>query len=66
LQNKLVIKNSTAKTRNRFKKLEFLKSEMEALIESGFTGYLKINFTQGNIARIEKFEEILKTLKNTD
>lgn len=25
-----------------------------------FTGYIKINFTQGQIGRIEKFEEILK------
>ena len=25
-----------------------------------FTGYIKINFSQGHIARIEKFEEILK------
>lgn len=27
-----------------------------------FTGYLKINFSQGNIGRVEKFEEILKKL----
>jgi len=25
-----------------------------------FTGYVKINFSQGQIGRIEKFEEILK------
>ena len=25
-----------------------------------FTGYIKINFSQGHIGRIEKFEEILK------
>ena len=28
------------------------------LIESAFTGYIKINFTQGNIGRVEKFEEL--------
>ncbi|MEW6427392.1 MAG: hypothetical protein AB1568_05085 [Thermodesulfobacteriota bacterium] len=26
-----------------------------------FTGYIKINYSQGNIGRIEKFEEILKS-----
>jgi len=28
------------------------------LIEGEFTGYVKINFTQGSLGRIEKFEEI--------
>ena len=28
-----------------------------------FTGHIKINFSQGGIGRIEKFEEILKNLK---
>jgi len=28
------------------------------LIENAFTGYIKINFTQGNIGRVEKFEEL--------
>ncbi len=27
---------------------------------SNFTGYIKINYTQGNVGRVEKFEEILK------
>jgi hypothetical protein len=27
---------------------------------SQFTGYIKINFSQGHIGRIEKFEEILR------
>lgn len=30
------------------------------LTEQKFTGYLKLNFSQGTIARVEKFEEILK------
>ena len=30
------------------------------LIEKEFTGHLKINFSQGVIGRIEKFEEILR------
>ena len=28
--------------------------------DDDFTGYIKINFSQGNVGRIEKFEEILK------
>jgi hypothetical protein len=38
--------------------LEYLKS----LNDEQFTGYLKINFSQGSIARIERFEEISKKL----
>ena len=36
--------------------IDFLKSAKQ----SKFTGYIKINFSQGQIGRIEKFEEILK------
>jgi hypothetical protein len=43
------------------------KGKLERLIEylqngkcSQFTGYIKINFSQGHIGRIEKFEEILR------
>lgn len=28
------------------------------LIEGEFTGYVKINFSQGSLGRIEKFEEL--------
>ncbi|HUN55824.1 MAG TPA: hypothetical protein VMU29_11770 [Smithella sp.] len=31
---------------------------IENLIESEITGYIRINFTQGSLGRIEKFEEI--------
>ena len=41
-------------------KLARLWSVINGLIESQFTGYIKLNFTQGSIGRIEKFEEILK------
>lgn len=34
-----------------------LVEAIRKLIESEFTGYIKINFTQGNIGRVEKFEE---------
>jgi hypothetical protein len=41
-------------------KLTRLWSVINGLIASEFTGYIKLNFTQGSIGRIEKFEEILK------
>jgi hypothetical protein len=33
---------------------------LKDLSEEGFTGYIKLNFSQGGIGRIEKFEEVLK------
>lgn len=33
---------------------------IRTLMDKKFTGYIKVNFSQGNIGRIEKFEEILK------
>jgi hypothetical protein len=41
-------------------KLNRLVDLMRVLIEEGFTGSIKVNFSQGGIGRIEKFEEILK------
>ncbi len=43
-------------------KLESLTGLMGTLIQGEFTGYLKINFSQGGISRVEKFEEISKKL----
>ena len=34
-----------------------LSETLRSLIAGAFTGYIKINFTQGNMGRIEKFEE---------
>ncbi len=31
-----------------------------ALGDQDFTGYIKINYTQGSIGRVERFEEILR------
>jgi hypothetical protein len=39
---------------------ERLMDLIRTLIEEQFTGYVKVNFGQGGIGRIEKFEEILK------
>jgi hypothetical protein len=41
-------------------KLTNLTEVLKDLSEHRFTGYIKINYTQGSIARVEKFEEILK------
>ena len=41
-------------------KLNRLFEYMMSIRNDNFTGYIKINFTQGNVGRVEKFEEILK------
>ena len=41
-------------------KLKRLLEVMKVLVEDKFTGYIKVNFSQGGIGRVEKFEEILK------
>lgn len=42
------------------KKFTTLLEYLRGLSEEKFTGYIKINFTQGSIAKVEKFEEVLK------
>ncbi len=44
-------------------KLSKIVSVIRELTEGKFTGYIKVNFTDGNIGRVEKFEEILKSKK---
>ena len=44
----------------RPEKLARLLEIMKLLAEEKFTGYIKVNFSQGGIGRIEKFEEILR------
>lgn len=41
-------------------KLKRLYDYLANIRSEDFTGYIKINFTQGNVGRVEKFEEILK------
>lgn len=41
-------------------KLQRLVQELRTCEGGRFTGYIKINYSQGTIARVEKFEEILK------
>lgn len=33
---------------------------LSSLNNDRFTGYIKINYSQGSIGRVEKFEEVLK------
>ena len=44
----------------RPEKLAKLVEVMRLLADEKFTGYIKVNFSQGGIGRIEKFEEILR------
>ncbi len=46
--------------RMRDDKYSRLVEVISDLIDKEFTGHLKINFSQGGIGRIEKFEEILR------
>lgn len=48
------------KKEKHLKKLDKLKEVMHSMVDSEFTGHVKINFSQGGIGRIEKFEEILR------
>jgi hypothetical protein len=48
------------KKEKHLKKLDMLKEVMHDMVNKEFTGHVKINFSQGGIGRIEKFEEILK------
>ncbi|MDY6822763.1 MAG: hypothetical protein SWH68_03050 [Thermodesulfobacteriota bacterium] len=41
-------------------KMDRLAAMLMELRDEQFTGYIKINFSQGSIGRVEKFEEILK------
>jgi len=46
--------------RNGSDKMERLIQYLEGLRREGFTGYVKITFSQGGVGRIERFEEVLK------
>lgn len=41
-------------------KLTRLMKYLESIKDENFTGYIKVNYTQGSIGRIERFEEILR------
>ena len=41
-------------------KLTKLMDYLHSIKDDNFTGYIKVNFSQGSIGRIERFEEILR------
>ena len=45
--------------REKTDRLETLGAALKGLMDRKFTGYIKLNFSQGSIGRVEKFEEIL-------
>lgn len=49
---------------DRDEKLRRLIEFLSGLRNEDFTGYVKINYSQGGIARVEKFEEVLGIKKN--
>lgn len=57
---KKLIKYPVSEKEDKPSKFHRLVDYLAGLKEEKFTGYIKINFTQGNIGRAEKFEEILK------
>ncbi|WP_052263348.1 hypothetical protein [Geobacter pickeringii] len=58
---KVVVKGAQEnKAGKQDEKLVRLVSELTKLVNEEFTGHIKINFSQGGIGRIEKFEEILR------
>lgn len=51
-------KNGAPKKLSKHEKHERLFGIINTLADKEFTGYLKLNFTQGGIGRIEKLEEL--------
>ena len=39
-------------------KMNRLREIIKMLIEDGFSGYIKINFSQGSLGRVEKSEQL--------
>ena len=54
---KLIVNHSKDEKNDKLKRLTNYLDEIKS---RRFTGYIKVNFSQGNIGRVEKFEEILK------
>ncbi len=50
----------TSKKEEGIGKLTKLMDYLDSIKDQNFTGYIKVNFSQGSIGRIERFEEILR------
>lgn len=48
------------KQKNQSEKFLRLCEYIEEIRQGGLTGHIKVNFNQGNICKIEKYEEILR------
>jgi hypothetical protein len=55
-----VVKTVTKKKKEGTDKLNKLMAYLDSIRGQNFTGYIKVNFSQGSIGRIERFEEILR------
>ena len=51
---------------NKMGRLADLLTVIQEMTEKEFTGHIKINFSQGGIGRIEKYEEILRGTQQSD
>jgi len=60
------IKNNTPNTVAQSSKFKRLVEVLQDMMNKEFTGHIKINFSQGGIGRIEKFEEILRGSQSPD
>lgn len=48
------------KQRKQAEKFLLLCEYIEEIRQGSLTGHIKVNFNQGNICKVEKYEEILK------
>lgn len=55
------IKQKPSRAGSQGAKFKRLVEVLQDMIDREFTGHVKINFSQGGIGRIEKFEEILRS-----
>lgn len=56
----------TKEISNKMSRLVDLVNAIQEMNAKEFTGYIKINFTQGGIGRIEKYEEILRSTQRAE
>jgi hypothetical protein len=47
---------------NQEEKLQMLIDCLRSLQQEGFTGSIRVNMNQGNICKVEKYEEILRAI----
>jgi hypothetical protein len=60
IHNKQGASKETLKDKKAEKKLKRLVEYLKGIQTENFTGYIKINFSQGSVGRVERFEEILR------